>query len=58
MESQRDRLGRAHIAPWWNGEGGGEDETALRQGVEVARSLPYRMPVQIIESGRLGGYEE
>jgi hypothetical protein len=48
MESQRDHLGRAHIAPWWNDEGGGDDESAQRQGVEVARSLPCRKPVQFI----------
>lgn len=54
MESQ-SHLGRAHIAPWWNDEGGGDDETALRQGVEVARSLPYHKPIQC---GRLGGYDK
>ena len=59
MESQRSHPGRAHIAPWWNaGEGGGDGETGQIQGVEVARSLPCRKPVQIIEGGELGGYEE
>ena len=50
MKSHRDHPGRAHIVPWRNGEGGGDGEVALKQGV-VARSLPCRKPVRIIEKG-------
>jgi len=58
MESQRDLPGRAHIAPCWSGGGGGDGETALIQAAAVARPLPCRKPVGIIESRILRSYEK